>query len=117
MTIWAESMFYFHMAPKGYRKIFFVERSIRPDQGKGESLLGYFLRTKFHMIPSDVEFWELDRNGDKPIIVEALEEAQSEAARRWVRNGGSRVIGNRGSGLRERRVRDRSSPGGRGGPR
>lgn len=58
MKNWAEAMFYFHMAPCGYRKIFCVERSIRC--GQGESLLSYFLRTYTHMIPTDVEFWELD---------------------------------------------------------
>ena len=32
MTDWAQAMFYFHMAPPDYRKIFFVERSVRPGQ-------------------------------------------------------------------------------------
>ena len=63
---WAEAMFYFHMAPRDYRKIFFVERSVRP--GRPESLLAYFLRTQLHMIPPDVEFWELD--GDELIVHE-----------------------------------------------
>ena len=55
---WAEAMFYFHMAPTAYRKIFLVERSVRATTG--ETLLAYFRRTQFHMIPPDVEFWELD---------------------------------------------------------
>ena len=59
MKNWAEAMFYFHMAPPAYRKIFLVERSIR--ETTGETLLSYFMRTQFHMIPPDVEFWELDR--------------------------------------------------------
>lgn len=58
MKNWAEAMFYFHMAPDTYRKIFIVERSVR--ETTGETLLSYFLRTQFHMIPDDVEFWELD---------------------------------------------------------
>lgn len=62
MKNWAEAMYYFHMAPVEYRKIFFVERSLRQD--RAETLLGYFLRTQAHMIPADVEFWELDRNSD-----------------------------------------------------
>ena len=66
MKNWAEAMFYFHMAPRDYRKIFFVERSIR--RGRGESLLSYFLRTQAHMIPTDVEFWELD--GDELAVHE-----------------------------------------------
>ena len=64
MKNWAEAMFYFHMAPKDYRKIFFVERSVR--RGRSESLLGYFLRTQAHMIPPGVEFWELD--GDSSVM-------------------------------------------------
>ena len=57
MKNWAEAMFYFHMAPADYRKIFFVERSVRA--GRAETLLAYFRRTQAHMIPPDVEFWEL----------------------------------------------------------
>ena len=63
---WAEAMFYFHMAPQDYRKIFFVECSLR--RGRAESLLSYFLRTQAHVIPADVEFWELD--GDELAIHE-----------------------------------------------
>ena len=58
MKNWAEAMFYFHMAPTAYRKIFLVERSVR--ETTGETLLSYFIRTQFHMIPCGVEFWELD---------------------------------------------------------
>ena len=58
MKNWAEAMFYFYMAPGTYRKIFFVERSKR--KTAGETLLSYFMRTHSHMIPSDVEFLELD---------------------------------------------------------
>lgn len=58
MKNWAEAMFYFYMAPDTYRKIFFVERSER--KTTGETLLSYFIRTHSHMIPSEVEFWELD---------------------------------------------------------
>ncbi len=66
MKNWAEAMFYFHMAPRGYRKIFCVERSVR--HGQGESLVSYFLRTQAHMVPEDVEFWELD--GDELAVHE-----------------------------------------------
>ena len=58
MKNWAEAMFYFHMAPTTYRKIFLVERSVR--KTTDETLLSYFMRTQFHMIPPDVEFWEID---------------------------------------------------------
>lgn len=66
MKNWAEAMFYFHMAPPDYRKIFIVEGSVRP--GRPDSLLAYFLRTQTHMIPPDVEFRELD--GDELIVHE-----------------------------------------------
>ena len=59
MKNWVEAMFYFYVAPSIYRKIFFVERSVR--KTTRETLLSYFMRTHYHMIPSDVEFWELDR--------------------------------------------------------
>jgi hypothetical protein len=68
MKNWDEAMFYFHMAPPDYRKIFFVERSLRP--GRAETLLGYFRRTQLHMIPYGVEFWELDRNSDEVWILD-----------------------------------------------
>lgn len=66
MKNWAEAMFYFHMAPPDYRKIFFVEQSLRA--GREETLLGYFRRTQAHMIPHDVEFWELARDSDELVI-------------------------------------------------
>lgn len=66
MKNWAEAMFYFHMAPPEYRKIFLVEQSLNPRTG--ESLLAYFLRTQAHMIPDKVEFWELARHGDEIIV-------------------------------------------------
>ena len=43
MKNWAEAMFYFHMVPPDYRKIFIVERSV--PFGRGETLQGYFLFT------------------------------------------------------------------------
>lgn len=67
MKNWAEAMFYFHMAPPHYRKIFFVEQSLRIRTG--ESLLKYFRRTQSHMIPHDVEFWELPRDSDDVLIL------------------------------------------------
>lgn len=68
MKNWAEAMFYFHMAPSDYRKIFFVEQSLRA--GREETLLRYFRRTQAHMVPHDVEFWELDRDSDRIMILE-----------------------------------------------
>lgn len=67
MKNWAEAMYYFHMAPREYRKIFFVERSIRPTSR--ETLLSYFNRTQAHIIPIDVELWELDRDSEEFTIL------------------------------------------------
>ena len=58
MKNWAEAMFYVHLAPPDFRKIFVVERNVHP--GRPESLLTNFLWTQAHMIPPVVEFRELD---------------------------------------------------------
>ena len=58
MTVWNEAMYYFHLAPQEYRKILFVLHDKRNKEG--ESLLSYYKRTYFHMIPSGVEFFEWD---------------------------------------------------------
>lgn len=63
MTVWNEAMFYFHLAPEGFRKIFFVLHDRR--KGSGESLLSYYQRTYSHLIPHGVEFLEFDEaSGD-----------------------------------------------------
>jgi hypothetical protein len=56
MTVWNEAMYYFHLAPLDYRKILFVLHDRR--EKEGESLLAYYKRTHFHMIPEGVEFLE-----------------------------------------------------------
>ena len=58
MTVWNEAMYYFHLAPKEFRKILFVLHDRRSSDG--ESLLSYYKRTYFHMIPEGVEFLEWD---------------------------------------------------------
>src|SRR6266853_5022065 len=58
MTVWNEAMYYFHLAPQEFRKILFVLHD-RRSKG-GESLLSYYKRTYFHMIPEGVEFFEWD---------------------------------------------------------
>src|SRR5262249_39599424 len=44
ITVWNESMFYFHLAPKEYRKILFVLKSSRRDI----SLASYYLKNYGH---------------------------------------------------------------------
>jgi hypothetical protein len=56
MTVWNEAMYYFFLAPPGYRKILFVLH----DKREGESLLAYYQRTYSHLIPDAVEFMEWD---------------------------------------------------------
>jgi len=56
MTVWNEAMYYFHIAPRGFRKILFVLKHHR----RGLSLASYYLQTHRHMVPDDVEVWEFD---------------------------------------------------------
>lgn len=58
MTVWNEAMYYFHLAPASYRKILFVLHDKR--RNTGETLLSYYQRTYFHLIPDGVEFFEFD---------------------------------------------------------
>lgn len=60
ITTWDQAMFYFLLAPNEYRKIFFVQRDY--SERRKETLADYYLRTKFHLIPQDVEIWEFDIN-------------------------------------------------------
>jgi hypothetical protein len=64
MTVWNEAMYYFHVAPKEYRKIMFVLKHDR----RGQSLASYYLHTHGHLVPDDVEIWEFNsdtQNGEK----------------------------------------------------
>ncbi|HPQ44330.1 MAG TPA: hypothetical protein PKZ42_08880 [Syntrophales bacterium] len=58
MTTWDQAMYFFHIAPKGHRKIFFVLKDYSTK--KRETLAEYYIRTKSHLIPLDVEIWEFD---------------------------------------------------------
>lgn len=51
-------MLYFYLAPRSFRKVFAVKKDISPKTG--ESLAEYYVRTHFHVIPDEVEFWEVD---------------------------------------------------------
>jgi hypothetical protein len=69
LTVWNEAMYYFHAAPREYRKILFVLRDLR--RGGGESLASYYVRTYGHLIPSGVELWEYDENTRAAMQVDA----------------------------------------------
>jgi hypothetical protein len=49
---WSDAMFSFYLAPKKYKKIFFVEMS--SNQKYCKTLLEYFIDHYFYLIPSDV---------------------------------------------------------------
>lgn len=56
MTVWNEAMYYFHVAPPDFKKVLFVLKHER----QGISLANYYVKTHGHLIPSDVELWELE---------------------------------------------------------
>jgi hypothetical protein len=60
ISVWNEAMFYFKLAPRGFRKILFVLHDKR--NGTGETLVSYYRRTYSHLIPDDVEFLEFDES-------------------------------------------------------
>lgn len=60
MTTWDQAMYLFYATPTGYRKIFFVLKDYSPK--RQETLAEYYIRTKSHLIPKDVEIWEFDQN-------------------------------------------------------
>ncbi len=58
ITTWNEAMYLFYLAPEDYRKIFVVLKDYSAK--KKETLAQYYIRTKPHLIPDDVEIWEYD---------------------------------------------------------
>ena len=62
LTVWNEAMYYFAIAPVGYRRIFFVLRDF--SEKRGLTLAEYYLGRYRHLVPDGVEFWELDENTD-----------------------------------------------------
>ena len=58
ITTWDQAMFFFYVAPLGYRKVFFVLKNYSPK--KKATLAEFYIRTKSHLIPEDVEIWEFD---------------------------------------------------------
>ena len=58
LTVWNEAMYYFLVAPKNFRKIFFVLRD--HSEKRNETLATYYLRTYGHLVPDDVEIWEYE---------------------------------------------------------
>jgi hypothetical protein len=63
ITTWNEAMFYFHLAPREYKKYFFTISDKR--NKNGETLVSYYRRINAHLIPDNViflEYNELDKS-------------------------------------------------------
>jgi hypothetical protein len=60
ITVWNESMYYFHIAPEKYRKVFFALKDVR----RGITLASYYVANYSHLIPDGVEIWEYDFAAD-----------------------------------------------------
>ena len=56
ITVWNEAMYYFHLAPKRFRKILFVLEARHTR--RAETLAEYYTRINGHLIPSDVSIFE-----------------------------------------------------------
>ena len=65
MSVWIEAMYYFKLAPRKFRKILNVRRSI---SNKG-SLTQYFIRRYKHLVPADVEIWEYNMNSGRNVKI------------------------------------------------
>jgi hypothetical protein len=65
ITTWNEAMFLFYVAPEDYRKIFIVLKDY--NARRKETLAHYYMRTKSHLVPDDVEIWEFDLTSAKGI--------------------------------------------------
>lgn len=58
ITVWNEAMYYFHVAPKEYRKLLVVSKDF--SASRKATLAAYYVQTCGHLIPDDVEIWEFD---------------------------------------------------------
>lgn len=65
LTVWNEAMYYFLVAPNGFRKIMFVLHDF--SNKRGETLAEYYIRTYCHLIPDGVEFWEYNELTSKAV--------------------------------------------------
>ena len=61
LTVWNEAMFYFLLAPAGFRKVLFVQRDF--SERRNETLAEYYVRTYAHLIPDNVQVLEYDGLG------------------------------------------------------
>jgi len=59
LSVWNEAMFYFLVAPTGYRKILAVLAHAR----HGASLADHYVKRFEHLVPPGVEIWEIVSDG------------------------------------------------------
>jgi hypothetical protein len=67
MTVWNESMFYFHLAPARFRKVLFVVKDTHAR--RQISLADYYVARNSHLIPLDVSIIEFDEVQESARIV------------------------------------------------
>ncbi len=71
MTVWNEAMYYFHLAPKRYKKVLSVLHDF--SDRRSESLAEYYVRNYSHLIPIDVKILEYDESTSHVVnVTEAL---------------------------------------------
>jgi hypothetical protein len=58
LTVWNEAMYYFAVAPAGYRRILLVLRDY--SVGRKQTLAEHYLSRYRHLVPAGVEVWEFD---------------------------------------------------------
>ncbi|WP_051183233.1 hypothetical protein [Desulfocurvibacter africanus] len=57
---WNEAMHLFNCLPEGFRKVFCVMRCLQ--EGSGKALSALYIERNGHLIPSDVEIYEGEKN-------------------------------------------------------
>jgi hypothetical protein len=58
MSVWNEAMYYFLVASVDYEKRFFVQKDFSTKRNL--TLLQYYLKTYYHLIPNDIIFYDFD---------------------------------------------------------
>ena len=59
LAVWMQAILYFQAAPRRYRRILAVLHDVR----RGRSLEEYFLQHYGHLVPGNVEIWEIAASG------------------------------------------------------
>jgi len=75
LTTWDQAMYYFHVAPRGFRRILVVLKDFSPK--RKETLGQHYVRTNWHLIPKSVEIWEYDMELQTAYRINIQESEQS----------------------------------------